>query len=73
MRRYICFYRSIGENKLLKMERIYFGCGDGGDASGGAGGDVVVVFGVNIVDIRLLKRNKIRASDEWCMLLSLNP
>ena len=51
----------------------YLGCGAGGDVGGGVDGDVVVVFGIGAGDIRLSKRNIIRGSDEWCVLLPLNP
>ena len=71
MRKYSSFYRSIGENKLPEMVRI-FGCGVGGDAGGGVDGGVVVVLGVGASDIRLSKR-KIRGSNEWCVMLPLNP
>jgi hypothetical protein len=51
----------------------YFGCGVGGDAGGGVDGNVVVVFNIGAGDIRLSKRHIIRGSDEWCVLLPLNP
>ena len=72
MRRYRCFYRSIGENKLPGIERVYY-VGAGGDAGGGPDGDDVVAFVVGAGDIRLSKRNIIRGPDESCVLLPLNP
>jgi hypothetical protein len=48
-------------------------CGVGGDACGGVDGDVIVAFVVGAGDIRLSKRNIIRCTDEWCVLLPLNP
>ena len=51
----------------------YFGCGAGGDASGGVDGDAGVAFGVGAGDFRLSKRNIIRGSYECCVMLPLNP
>ncbi len=53
---------------------MFFSCGAGGDAGGGADGDAFVAFGViSVGDIRLSKRSVIRGPNEWCVLLPLNP
>ena len=44
----------------------------GGDASGGGGGDAADAFGDGVRDIRLSKKNG-SGTDDWCMLLPLNP
>jgi hypothetical protein len=55
MRSYICFYRSIGEEKCRKCCGSLAG-GDGGDVGVGGGGDGADAFGVG--DIRLSEKNE---------------
>ena len=49
----------------------YYSCGVSGDAGGGADSDDVVAYGVGLT--RLSERSIIRGSDEWCVLIPLNP
>ena len=44
----------------------------GGDSSGGGGGVAADAFGDGVRDIRLSKKNG-SGTDDWCMLLPLNP
>jgi hypothetical protein len=56
MRSYICFYRSIGEEKCRKFSGSPGG-GAGGDAGVVGGGDAAHAFGDGVGDIRLSKKN----------------
>ncbi len=52
--------------------RESFGKVGGGDASGGGAGDAADAFGDGVRDIRLSKKNG-SGTDDWFMLLPLNP
>ena len=53
-------------------ESLGGGGGGGGNASGGGGDDDADDFGDGVRDIRLSKKNG-SGTDDWCMLLPLNP
>ena len=45
----------------------------GGDSSGSGGADAADAFGDGVRDIRLSKKKNRSGTNDWCMLLPLNP